>query len=38
MAYASARACDGGAGATYVLLRERPLKRRFRKKKHRGRP
>ncbi len=25
MAYASARPCDGGAGATYVLLRSRPL-------------
>jgi len=33
MAYSSARACDGGAGATYVLLRKRPLKRRFRKKR-----
>ena len=32
IAYSSARACDGGAGATYVLLRGRPLKRRFRKK------
>ena len=31
MAYASARSCDGGTGATYVLLRSRPLKRRFRK-------
>ena len=37
MAYASARACDGGAGATVVLLRERPLKRRFRKKNRAGR-
>ena len=35
MAYSSARSCDGGAGATYVLLRERPLTRRCRKK---GRP
>ncbi|MDJ0883035.1 MAG: Smr/MutS family protein [Desulfobacterales bacterium] len=25
MAYSSARPCDGGAGATYVLLRPRPL-------------
>jgi len=32
MAYSSARACDGGTGATYVLLRQRPLTRRFRKK------
>ncbi|MFZ0614811.1 MAG: Smr/MutS family protein [Desulfobacterales bacterium] len=31
MAFASARLCDGGAGATYVLLRERPLTRQFRK-------
>ncbi len=31
MAYASARSCDGGTGATYVLLRSRPLTRRFRK-------
>ena len=34
MAYSSARACDGGAGATYVLLRQRPLTRRHRRKKH----
>lgn len=32
IAFSSARACDGGAGATYVLLRPRPLTRRFRKK------
>jgi DNA-nicking Smr family endonuclease len=32
MAFASARACDGGAGATYVLLRQRSLSKRFRKK------
>jgi DNA-nicking Smr family endonuclease len=25
IAYASARLCDGGAGATYVLLRQRPV-------------
>lgn len=36
MAYSSARACDGGAGATVVLLRERPLTRRYRKRKHPG--
>ncbi len=35
MAYASARLCDGGAGATYVLLRKRPATKRF---KRRGRP
>jgi DNA-nicking Smr family endonuclease len=32
LAYASARPCDGGTGATYVLLRHRPLARRFRKR------
>ena len=31
IALASARACDGGAGATYVLLRRRPMGRRRRK-------
>lgn len=31
MAYASARSVDGGAGATYVLLRERPLPKRMRR-------
>jgi DNA-nicking Smr family endonuclease len=29
VAYSSARICDGGAGATYVLLRERPVSKRF---------
>ncbi|MFB3884150.1 MAG: Smr/MutS family protein [Thermodesulfobacteriota bacterium] len=29
VAYSSARRCDGGAGATYVLLRRRPLSKRF---------
>jgi DNA-nicking Smr family endonuclease len=33
IALASARLCDGGAGATYVLLRQRPASRRERKKK-----
>jgi DNA-nicking Smr family endonuclease len=33
MAFASARRCDGGAGATYVLLRNRPATRRERKRK-----
>jgi len=33
IAFASARACDGGAGATYVLLRQRPATRRHRKKR-----
>lgn len=31
IALASARACDGGSGATYVLLRRRPMGRRLRK-------
>lgn len=33
VAYTSARLCDGGAGATYVLLRKRPATKRQRKKK-----
>jgi len=32
-AYCSARICDGGAGATYVLLRPRPVSKRLRVKK-----
>jgi len=32
IAFTSARLCDGGAGATYVLLRRKPLTKRFRKK------
>lgn len=32
IAFSSARSFDGGAGATYVLLRQRPLTRRYRKK------
>jgi len=31
VAYASARSCDGGAGATYVLLRRRPVSKRLKK-------
>ncbi len=31
IAFTSARSCDGGAGATYVLLRHRPVTKRFRK-------
>jgi DNA-nicking Smr family endonuclease len=41
IAFSSARACDGGAGATYLLLRHRPLTKRFRKtkkEKKRGQP
>ena len=33
MAFTSARLCDGGAGATYVLLRQRPLTKKSRKKR-----
>jgi DNA-nicking Smr family endonuclease len=32
VAFSSARSCDGGAGATYILLRQRPLTGRMRKK------
>jgi len=32
-AYSSARSCDGGAGATYVLLRSRPVSKRFKKRR-----
>lgn len=32
IAFASARSCDGGAGASYVLLRCRPMTRRQRKR------
>ena len=31
MAFSSARLCDGGAGATYVLLRKRPATKRFKR-------
>jgi len=31
IAFTSARLCDGGTGATYVLLRRQPLTKRFRK-------
>ena len=33
IAFSSARTCDGGAGATYVLLRRRPSTRRHRKQR-----
>jgi DNA-nicking Smr family endonuclease len=33
IAFTSARPCDGGAGATYVLLRQKPLAKRLRKKR-----
>jgi DNA-nicking Smr family endonuclease len=32
IAFTSARLCDGGTGAIYVLLRQKPLAKRFRKK------
>jgi DNA-nicking Smr family endonuclease len=32
-AYSSARRCDGGAGATYVLLRPRPVTKRLKRRK-----
>ncbi len=32
IAFSSARSCDGGTGATYILLRQRPYTKRFRKK------
>ncbi len=32
IAFASARGCDGGAGATYILLRRQPVTKRDRKK------
>jgi DNA-nicking Smr family endonuclease len=39
VAYSSARNCDGGAGATYVLLRQRPLSKRQKiKRSGDGRP
>jgi len=33
VAYCSARKCDGGAGATYVLLRQRPVSKRLKIKR-----
>ena len=38
VAFTSARLCDGGTGATYVLLRGNPLAKRFRKKKQQKSP
>ncbi len=35
-AYSSARICDGGAGATYVLLRPRPISKRLKKREGGG--
>lgn len=36
IAFTSARSCDGGAGATYVLLRSRPAARRRKRKPDAG--
>ena len=36
VAYSSARKCDGGAGATYVLLRQRPVSKRLKIRKTGG--
>ncbi len=36
VAYSSARRCDGGAGATYVLLRTRPVSNRMKKEKEKS--
>jgi DNA-nicking Smr family endonuclease len=33
VAYSSARRCDGGVGATYVLLRKHPISKRFKIKR-----
>ena len=33
IAFTSARLCDGGTGATYILLRRQPLTKRFRRNK-----
>ena len=33
VAYTSARLCDGGAGATYVLLRPRPVSKRLKRRR-----
>jgi DNA-nicking Smr family endonuclease len=41
IAFTSARSCDGGAGASYILLRQRPLTKKQRKagfKGHQSRP
>ena len=34
IAFSSAKPSDGGAGATYILLRKNPIPKRFRKKRH----
>ena len=34
IAFSSAKPYDGGAGATYILLRKNPISKRFRKKRH----
>jgi DNA-nicking Smr family endonuclease len=37
VAFASARLCDGGSGASYVLLRDRPVPKRWRRRPQRQR-
>ena len=37
VAYSSARKCDGGAGATYILLRQRPVSKRSKIRRSGGR-
>lgn len=36
IAFTSARGCDGGTGATYILLRQRPATKRLRKKRRKN--
>jgi DNA-nicking Smr family endonuclease len=36
IAFTSARACDGGTGATYILLRQRPATKRVRRQHHKN--
>lgn len=38
VAYASARLCDGGGGASYVLLRRKPIPKRLRRSFRHGTP
>jgi DNA-nicking Smr family endonuclease len=38
IAFTSARLCDGGSGASYVLLRHRPITKKYRKQRRRCPP
>jgi DNA-nicking Smr family endonuclease len=38
IAFTSARLCDGGSGASYVLLRHRPMTKKYRKRRRRCPP